>query len=92
VSTRIRTTEIDPSSAEAFRAEVADAVARAADMGGQVVLDFADVDFIDSTGLTVLIDAHRTLGAQDRVLAVANARPHIRRVFEVTGLELFLSP
>ena len=91
MSTRITTSEIDPASAEAFRAEVSDAVAHAADAAGQVVLDFSDVDFIDSTGLTVLIDAHRTLGDQDRVLVVANVRPHIRRVFEVTGLEKFLS-
>jgi anti-anti-sigma factor len=90
VSTRITTSEIDPASVERFRAEVDDAVGRAADAGGQVVLDFTDVEFIDSTGLTVLLDAHRTLGAQDRTLTVANLQGHIRRVFEVTGLTIFL--
>jgi anti-sigma B factor antagonist len=90
MTTRIATREIDPASADAFRAEVDAAVARAPDTGGQVVLDFTDVEFIDSTGLTVLIDAYRTLGAQDRTLSIANPAPHIARLFEVTGLEQFL--
>ena len=91
MATHIRTTEIDPASAEAFRAEVQAAVDHAADSGGEVVLDFRDVTFIDSTGLTVLIDAHRTLGDQGRTLVVADARPHIQRVFAVTGLDLLLA-
>jgi anti-sigma B factor antagonist len=91
MSTHIRTAEIDPASADAFRAEVRAAVDHAADTGGEVVLDFSDVTFIDSTGLTVLIDAHRTLGDQNRTLAVANARPHIVRVFTVTGLDQLLA-
>jgi anti-anti-sigma factor len=91
MSIRITTREIDPASVDAFRAEVEAAVARAPDTGGQVVLDFADVTFIDSTGLTVLIDAHRTLGAQDRILIVANSMPHIERLFTVTGLDQFLA-
>jgi anti-anti-sigma factor len=92
MSTRIVTKEIDAASSAAFRAEVDDAVLHAPDAGGEVVLDFSDVDFIDSTGLTVLIDAHRTLGDQDRTLTIVNAVPHIRRLFVVTGLEMFLAP
>ena len=91
MATSITTREIDPASAEDFRAEIDAAVAAAADAGGEVVLDFAAVDFIDSTGLTVLIDAHRTLGAQDRTMTIVNASPHIQRVFTVTGLEMFLA-
>ena len=91
MATRITTREIDPASAEDFRAEVRAAVDAAANDGGEVLLDFADVDFIDSTGLTVLIDAHRTLGDQDRTLTVMNASAHIQRVFSVTGLEQFLA-
>jgi anti-anti-sigma factor len=92
MSTRIVMKEIDAASSAAFRAEVEDAVLHAADTGGEVVLDFAEVDFIDSTGLTVLLDAHRTLGDQDRTLCIENAVPHIRRLFEVTGHEKFLAP
>jgi anti-sigma B factor antagonist len=90
--THITIAEIDPSSADAFRAEVAAAMTHAADHGGEVVLDFADVTFIDSTGLTVLIDAHRTLGAEDRTLTIVNVSAHVERVFAVTGLEQFLPP
>ena len=91
MATHIRTTEIDPASADLFRAEVQAAVDHAADSGGEVVLDFGDVTFIDSTGLTVLLDAHRTLGEQGRTLTIANARPNILRVFTVTGLEQLLA-
>jgi anti-sigma B factor antagonist len=88
--TRIRTQEIDPASARDFRAEVDAALADGADADGVVVLDFTDVTFIDSTGLSVLVDAHRTLVDQQRTLRVENARPTIVRVFSVTGLEQFL--
>ena len=91
MATHIRTAEIDPASADAFRAEVQAAVDHAADSGGEVVLDFKDVTFIDSTGLTVLLDAHRTLGDQNRTFTIANVRPHILRVFAVTGLEQLLA-
>src|SRR5262249_20629169 len=43
--------------------------------------------FIDSSGLRVLVDAHRRLGAQPEVLVLAGVSPTFRRLLEVTGLD-----
>jgi anti-sigma B factor antagonist len=37
----------------------------------RVVIDMSDVSFIDSSGLSVLLSAHRRLTREDRTLAVA---------------------
>ena len=51
-----------------------------------LVVDLSQVTFLDSTGLSVLIDAlKRCQGAGGR-LRLDSPQPHVRRVFEVTGL------
>lgn len=57
---------------------------------GPVIADLVGVTFIDSTGLGVLIGAHRQCADSGRPLRVVVAEPRIRKVFEITGLtELF---
>ena len=53
--------------------------------GGRVVLDLSDCTFIDSTGLGVLIDARRRLGAE--VLSIVAASVEVIRAFELTRLD-----
>jgi anti-sigma B factor antagonist len=84
MSFRISVGEVDSATVDAFRAEVDQAVAGAASDGGRAVLDFADVDFIDSTGLSVLVDVLRNKGVQ---LSIVNVRPHVQRLFCLTGLD-----
>lgn len=51
-----------------------------------LVIDLSEVTFLDSTGLSVLINAlKRCQGAGGR-MRLESPRPHVRRVFEVTGL------
>jgi anti-sigma B factor antagonist len=52
-----------------------------------LVLDFAAVTFIDSTGLTVVMAARRRLADANRGFAVAAPPGPPRRIFEVTGLD-----
>ena len=57
---------------------------------GPIVVDLADVSFIDSTGLGVLIGARKRCDEDERTLRVVVAEPRILKVFEITGLtELF---
>lgn len=52
-----------------------------------VVLDYTGVSFIDSTGVSLLLRAHRRLAETDRRLAIASDRASAsRRMFELTGL------
>jgi anti-anti-sigma factor len=57
---------------------------------GQVTVDLADVTFIDSTGVRVLIEAYERLGRGGGTLTVRDASPPVLRVFEITGLDQLL--
>jgi len=75
--------EVDFGSAPRLREAL---VKRAVDGDRHVVLDLSDVDFLDSTGLGVLVGAlkrFRTVGG-DLYMVVTTHR--IRAVFELTGL------
>jgi anti-sigma B factor antagonist len=54
---------------------------------GPVVLDLCGLDFVDSTGLGVLMNALRRLTRQRRELRLVCPPGNVRRVFEVTGLD-----
>jgi anti-sigma B factor antagonist len=53
---------------------------------GPFVLDLSGVDFLDSTGLGVLLRGRGLLGREDRALAVICPHGPVRRVFELSGL------
>jgi anti-sigma B factor antagonist len=53
----------------------------------QIVVDMSGVDFCDSTGMNVLLAAHRRAREQGGDLELAAPRPAIRKILQVTGLE-----
>ena len=53
---------------------------------GSVVVDASDLSFLDSTGLSVLVDVDRRLSTLGRSLLLRNVNPPVRRVLEITGL------
>ena len=53
---------------------------------GAFVLDLSGVDFLDSTGLGVLLRARGLLGREDRALVVICPYGPVRRVFELSGV------
>ncbi len=50
-----------------------------------LLLDFGEVEFMDSTGLRSLLAARRRAQSEGRELLLRNLRPEVGRVFEVTG-------
>jgi anti-anti-sigma factor len=53
--------------------------------GQGVVLDMRDLDFIDSSGLRLLLKARADASRDGWSLWIANAQPSVIRLFEVSG-------
>jgi anti-sigma B factor antagonist len=76
--------EVDLASAPQFRRSLHDLV----DQGNtRIAMDLSDLEFMDSTGLGVLIGCLKRLKEADGTLVLTNLRPAVARVFEVTGLD-----
>jgi anti-sigma B factor antagonist len=76
--------ELDMSTAPEFDAVLDVVVTR----GTDVVIDCAQLTFIDSSGINALVRAHHQLG--ERVLRVRNVPDQMHRVLKLTKLvELF---
>ena len=75
--------EIDVYTAPRLREQLVDLVA---DGKYHLVVDMERVDFLDSTGLGVLVGALKRVRSNDGDLYIVCTQPRIRKVFEVTGL------
>ena len=76
--------EIDVYTAPQLRAELI----RLADAGyANIVVDMERVDFLDSTGLGVLVGALKRARAAGGSVELACSQPKILKIFNVTGLE-----
>ena len=56
------------------------------DTEGAFVIDLCDLEFLDSSGLSVLLRARALLGREERALAVICPPGPVRRLFDVTGV------
>jgi anti-anti-sigma factor len=56
------------------------------DDGSRVVIDMSELEFIDSTGIALLVAALGRNGGEDRVRFVPSTAPAVTRVLELTGL------
>ena len=52
-----------------------------------LIVDLTGVSLCDSSGLSVLIQAHRAAGRQDGWLRLVGAQRIVRRVLEITNLD-----
>jgi anti-sigma B factor antagonist len=70
--------------------ELVDLLARLRHHGHAVTLDLAEVTFMDSTGLTLLMDAQTQSQQNGWAFAVRRPSQAVRRVFELAGVERLL--
>jgi anti-sigma B factor antagonist len=54
--------------------------------GVHLILDLAELEFMDSQGLSVIVSCHKTVTAAGGSLALVAPRPIVRRTLEITGL------
>jgi anti-sigma B factor antagonist len=80
--------EIDMASAPRLREALFAAIEGDA---CSVVADFSAVNFIDSSGLHVVIDAHNKAIEAGSKLILRSPAPNVARVIELVGLDEFLT-
>jgi anti-anti-sigma factor len=76
--------EVDATNADHLRA----AILAAAPAGGErLIIDLTETAFCDSTGLNVLVRAHKRLEAAGGELRLVARQPTLLRIFAVTGVD-----
>jgi len=76
--------EIHVTTAPEFSQRLNDAIAAGTT---SVVIDMSGVEFIDSTGLSVLLNGLRRVTRADGRLSLVVANPTVLRLFEITRLD-----
>src|SRR5439155_10956609 len=76
--------EVDLYTAPEFKQQLLDVIAQGA---RQVVVDFTDTTFIDSTTLGVLVGGVKRLRTNDGQLSLVCSDRNITKIFEITGLD-----
>ena len=74
--------EIDIATADAVRAELNAALER----GRPVVLDLREVEFMDTQGLAVVIEAQQATSGDGSRFAITRAPDNVHRLFDMIGL------
>ena len=75
--------EVDVYTAPRLRERLIELVSQGSH---QVVVDLEGVDFLDSTGLGVLVGGLKRLRSHDGDMILVCSQPRILKVFEITGL------
>ena len=75
--------ELDMASGPQLE-EAVDAAIRAS--VGAFVLDFCDLEFLDSSGLTIVLRARAMLARDERALALVCPPGQVRRLLELAGV------
>ncbi|MEU7690776.1 STAS domain-containing protein [Microbispora hainanensis] len=76
--------ELDLFTAPFLRDEIRDAIR---DDGPTLVLDLAELSFMDSSGLSVLIEAWRLATSEGGAVCLASPQPPVARILRTTGLD-----
>ena len=60
-------------------------------IGGSVLLDFTSVDYINSTGIAVIVGVLAMARSVDREIGAVGLTDHYKEVFEITRLSDFMN-
>ncbi|WP_433390923.1 STAS domain-containing protein [Micromonospora sp. KLBMP9576] len=82
------TGEVDLATADALEATITDALGRPGVR--EVVVDLADVRFLDSSGIRVLVRGATEARGRDMTLRVTDPQPVVARVLRITAVGALL--
>jgi anti-sigma B factor antagonist len=75
--------ELDQATAPQLRSVLSTVL----DDGGSVLVDLTDCEFIDSTGLSLMVESKRTIDNGERRFGVCCPHKDVRRMLELTGID-----
>ena len=78
---------LDTITSPKLQEALAEAIASAANTG----LDFAQVDYVSSAGLRVLLRGEKNAKASGKTMTLKNVLPEVMEVFEITGFSNILT-
>ncbi len=76
--------EIDISSAPDFKEKLYSGIG---DVPADVILDFTNLEYIDSMGLGILVGALKRIKQHNHNIVIKNARSTVKKLFRITGLD-----
>jgi anti-sigma B factor antagonist len=82
ITVRVHTTRLDAAVADELRRGLAEAIASG---GEPMVIDLADVTFMDSSGLGALVASLKAANTKD--VAISGAQPAVRTVLRMTRVD-----
>ena len=87
VAVLVPVARVDSATAKAFEVRVLAAVNTGA---AKIIIDFAELDYISSAGLRVVLVGAKMTRAP-RKFALCGMKPHIREIFDVSGFARILT-
>lgn len=76
--------EIDHHAAEQMRTEIEQQLAETRYQG--IVISFRNIDFMDSSGLGLILGRYRTVTERGGKMALAEVNGTLRKIFDMSGL------
>lgn len=76
--------EIDHHSAESIRIKIDNKLDELGEIN--LLFDFYDVNFMDSSGIGVVIGRYKKISEYGGHVGIINLKPEIKRIFELGGL------
>ena len=74
--------ELDQAGSETLLAAVSE-------LSGRVVIDLSDVSFLDSAGMSAFAITRKRLVEEGGSLTLRSPHPHVRRVLEIAGMDIW---
>lgn len=78
--------DLDINVVDDFRDDILNRI----DGSKDIILDLKDLDYIDSTGLGVVMTAYKEATEKGKTLKVKNAKRNIYKLFKITELDELL--
>lgn len=80
--------ELDVSSAEGLKNELNGKIDQ---IFTDIKIDMSNLDYIDSTGIGIIVGIMKRLRGEKKDISILNARENIKKIFNITGLDQIIS-